>query len=64
MSPRALLLLRKLRGDPASGVLGRQIVAPGQPLSLGLNTHEGAVTLAPVAEEFGLPLTPLSEVLS
>ena len=35
-----------------------------QPLSLGLNTHEGAVTLEPVAQEFGLPLTPLSEVLS
>jgi len=35
-----------------------------QPLSLGLNTHDGAVTLAPVAEEFGLPLRSLPEVLS
>src|SRR3984957_17744330 len=42
----------------------REALRRDQPLSLGLNTHEGAVTLEPVAQEFGLPLTPLSEVLS
>jgi alanine dehydrogenase len=33
-------------------------------LALGLNTFEGTVTCEPVAEEFGLPVTPLAEVLS
>jgi alanine dehydrogenase len=33
-------------------------------LALGLNTHEGTVTCAPVAEAHGLPVTSLSEVLS
>jgi alanine dehydrogenase len=33
-------------------------------LALGLNTYEGTVTCAPVAEEFGLPATRLAEVLS
>jgi alanine dehydrogenase len=33
-------------------------------LALGLNTHEGVVTCAPVAEAHGLPATPLAEVLS
>jgi alanine dehydrogenase len=42
----------------------REALRRDQPLSLGLNTYEGAVTLAPVAEEFGLPVTPLAEVLS
>ncbi len=32
--------------------------------ALGLNTHDGAVTCAPVAEAHDLPLTSLSEVLS
>jgi len=31
---------------------------------LGLNTHEGGVTCAPVAEAHGLPVVPLAEVLS
>jgi alanine dehydrogenase len=30
----------------------------------GLNTHEGSVTCAPVAEAHGLPAVPLAEVLS
>jgi alanine dehydrogenase len=30
----------------------------------GLNTHEGAITCAPVAEAHGLPAVPLAEVLS
>ncbi len=42
----------------------RDALRRDQPLSLGLNTHDGAVTLGPVAKEFGLPLAPLSEVLS
>jgi alanine dehydrogenase len=33
-------------------------------LALGLNTYEGAITCLPVAAEFGLPATPLAEVLS
>jgi alanine dehydrogenase len=33
-------------------------------LALGLNTYEGTVTCAPVAEEFGLPVTEVAEVLS
>jgi alanine dehydrogenase len=32
--------------------------------ALGLNTHEGQVTCAPVAEAHGLPATTLAEVLS
>ncbi|MFI5066518.1 MAG: alanine dehydrogenase, partial [Streptosporangiales bacterium] len=39
-----------LRADPA--------------LALGLHTHEGALTCAPVAEAHGLPATGVSEVLS
>jgi alanine dehydrogenase len=35
-----------------------------QPLALGLNTHDGAVTCEPVAEAHDLPLTPLAEVIS
>jgi alanine dehydrogenase len=35
-----------------------------QPLALGLNTYEGTVTCAPVAEAHGLPATPLAEVLT
>ena len=30
----------------------------------GLNTHDGAITCGPVAEAHGLPVVPLSEVLS
>jgi alanine dehydrogenase len=39
-----------LRRDPSFG--------------LGLNTHEGSITCAPVAEAHGLPAVPLVEVLS
>jgi alanine dehydrogenase len=39
-----------LRGDPS--------------LALGLNTYEGAITCEPVGEAHGLPVMPLSEVLS
>jgi alanine dehydrogenase len=42
----------------------REALKRDQPLSLGLNTHGGAITCLPVAEEFGLPATPLAEVLS
>ncbi|HEY1621872.1 MAG TPA: alanine dehydrogenase, partial [Streptosporangiaceae bacterium] len=35
-----------------------------QPLALGLNTHDGAVTCEPVAEAHDLPLRPLAEVIS
>ncbi len=35
-----------------------------QPLALGLNTHDGAVTCEPVAEALDLPLVPLAEVIS
>ncbi|MGL5849648.1 MAG: alanine dehydrogenase, partial [Phycicoccus sp.] len=34
------------------------------PLALGLNTHAGAVTCAPVAEAFGMPSMPVAEALS
>ncbi|MGL5816960.1 MAG: alanine dehydrogenase [Phycicoccus sp.] len=34
------------------------------PLALGLNTHGGAVTCAPVAEAFGMPSVPVAEALS
>ena len=33
-------------------------------LALGLNTYEGKLTFAGVAEAFGLPLTATSEVLA
>jgi alanine dehydrogenase len=42
----------------------RAALSADQPLALGLNTHLGAVTCPPVAEAHGLPLTPVSEVLS
>jgi len=32
--------------------------------AMGLNTHEGSVTCAPVAEAHGLPAVPLAEVLT
>jgi alanine dehydrogenase len=42
----------------------RDALRRDEPLALGLNTHEGTITCAPVAAEFGLPATPLAEVLS
>ena len=42
----------------------RAALSADHPLALGLNTHLGAVTCPPVAEAHGLPLTPVSEVLS
>jgi alanine dehydrogenase len=42
----------------------RAALSADAPLALGLNTHLGAVTCPPVAEALGLPLTPISEVLS
>jgi alanine dehydrogenase len=42
----------------------REALKRDQPLSLGLNAHDGTITCLPVAEEFGLPATPVSEVLS
>jgi alanine dehydrogenase len=42
----------------------REALRRDQPLSLGLNTYEGAVTCLPVAEAHGLPAMPLAEVLS
>ena len=52
--PYALALAAKgvgaLREDPA--------------LALGLNTYDGALTFAGVAEAFGLPLTPAGEALA
>jgi alanine dehydrogenase len=41
----------------------REALRRDHPLALGLNTFEGAVTCEPVAAEFGLPATPLAEVL-
>ncbi|HUZ23386.1 MAG TPA: alanine dehydrogenase [Streptosporangiaceae bacterium] len=42
----------------------REALRRDQPLALGLNTFEGAVTCGPVAEAHGLPATPVAEVLS
>jgi alanine dehydrogenase len=42
----------------------RDALRSDQPLSLGLNTHDGAITCPPVAEAHGLPSRPLAEVLS
>jgi len=42
--------LAALRRDPA--------------LALGLNVHAGAVTYSAVAEAFGIPFTPVAEVLA
>ncbi|MGH3294925.1 MAG: alanine dehydrogenase [Trebonia sp.] len=41
----------------------RQALRDDDALALGLNTHEGALTCAPVAESHNLPHTPLAEVL-
>jgi alanine dehydrogenase len=42
----------------------REALRRDQPLALGLNTFEGAVTCGPVAEAHGLSATPVVEVLS
>jgi alanine dehydrogenase len=42
----------------------REALRRDQPLALGLNTFDGEITCAPVAEAHGLPLRPLAEVLS
>jgi len=42
----------------------RDALRSDQPLSLGLNTHDGAITCPPVAQAHGLPSRPLAEVLS
>jgi len=42
----------------------RAALAADPAFALGLNTYQGALTCAPVAEAHGLPWTPVSEVLS
>src|SRR6202050_1150599 len=42
----------------------RAALAADPSLAPGLNTYQGALTCAPVAEAHGLPWTPVSEVLS
>jgi alanine dehydrogenase len=42
----------------------RRALANDASFALGLNTHEGSVTCAPVAEAHGLPAVPLAEVLT
>ena len=42
----------------------REALRNDDALALGLNTHDGALTCAPVAEAHGLPYTPLAEVLA
>ena len=42
----------------------REALSRDPAFALGLNTHEGGVTCAPVAEAHGLPAVPLAEVLS
>jgi alanine dehydrogenase len=42
----------------------RDALRRDQPLSLGLNVHDGTITCPPVAEEFGLPSKSVAEVLS
>jgi alanine dehydrogenase len=42
----------------------REALAGDASFALGLNTHEGSVTCAPVAEAHGLPAVPLAEVLT
>jgi alanine dehydrogenase len=41
----------------------REACRADRPLSLGLNVVQGKVTYPGVAEAFGLPLTPIDEVL-
>jgi alanine dehydrogenase len=42
----------------------RAALAGDPSFALGLNTHEGAVTCAPVAEAHNMPVVPVAEVLS
>jgi alanine dehydrogenase len=42
----------------------REALSQDPSFAPGLNTHEGSVTCAPVAEAHGLPAVPLAEVLS
>jgi alanine dehydrogenase len=42
----------------------REALSRDPAFALGLNTHEGSITCAPVAEAHGLPAVPLAEVLS
>ena len=42
----------------------RQALRDDPALALGLNVHAGSLTYAAVAEAFGLPFTPLDEVLA
>jgi alanine dehydrogenase len=41
----------------------RNALAANRPLALGLNTHDGAVTYAPVAEAHGFESTDLQTIL-
>ncbi len=42
----------------------REALSRDPAFALGLNTHEGGITCAPVADAHGLPAVPLAEVLS
>jgi alanine dehydrogenase len=42
----------------------REALRADEPLALGLNTHAGTVTCAPVAQAHGLPYTPVATVLA
>jgi alanine dehydrogenase len=42
----------------------REALSHDSAFAPGLNTHEGSITCAPVAEAHGLPAVPLAEVLS
>jgi alanine dehydrogenase len=42
----------------------REALRADHPLSLGLNTHEGVLTCAPVGEAHNLPVVPVAEVLN
>jgi alanine dehydrogenase len=42
----------------------REALGNDPSFALGLNTHEGSITCAPVAEAHGLPSVPLAEVLT
>ena len=43
---------------------GRDALRADQSLALGLNTYEGALTCAPVAEAHNLPYTPTAAILA
>jgi alanine dehydrogenase len=42
----------------------REALSRDPAFAVGLNTHEGSITCAPVADAHGLPAVPLAEVLS